>query len=77
LPLKRPWWNERFIENEKRGIVEYSFCDKIIRDMDQELVSDFEVGVKCCSVCKRPMEEHTDEQLMECLSRESMKIGVF
>ena len=77
MPLKRPWWNERFIENEKRGIVEYSFCDKIIRDMDQELVSDFEVGVKCCSVCKRPMGEHTDEQLMECLSRESMKIGVF
>ena len=57
--------------------MEYSFCDKIIRDMDQELVSDFEVGVKCCSVCKRPIEEHTDEQLMECLSRESMKIGVF
>ena len=57
--------------------MEYSFCDKIIRDMDQELVSDFEVGVKCCSVCKRPIEEHTDEQLMECLSIESMKTGVF
>ena len=74
MPLKRPWWNEIFIENEKRGIVEYG---KITRDMDQGLVSDFEVGVKCCSVCKRPIEEHTDEQLMECLSRESMKIGVF
>ena len=57
--------------------MEYSFCDKIIRDVDQGLVSGFEVGVKCCSVCKRPIEEHANEQLMECLSIQSMEVGVF
>ena len=47
----------------------------IIRDMDQGLERDLDV--KCCSVCKRPIEEHANEQLMECLSIQSMEVGVF
>ena len=72
MSLKRPPWNEIFIENEKRGIVEGGI---IIRDMDQGLERDLDV--KCCSVCKRPIEEHANEQLMECLSIQSMEVGVF
>ena len=70
MSLKRPPWNERFIEIEKQRIVEGG---ERVRDMDQE--PKRVLDVKCCPVCKRSIEEHTKEQLVKCLAQENSDLG--
>ena len=70
MPLKRPPWNERFIGIEKQRILE---CDESVKDMDQE--PKRVLDVKYCPVCKRSIEEHTKEQLTNCLVQENIAMG--
>ena len=70
LPLKRPSWNKKSVEIEKKRIAE---CGESVRDMDQE--PKRVLDVKCCTVCKRPIEEHTEEQSAKCLAQENSALG--
>ena len=70
MSLKRPPWNERFIEIEKQRIMEGG---ERVRDTDQE--PKRVLDVKYCTVCKRLIEEHTKEQLAKCLAQENSDLG--
>jgi hypothetical protein len=68
LPLERPPWNKRFVEDEKRRIIPWNdrfIEDEMVKDMGPSSTRVFE---RKCKVCKKLIGKHSKEQLINCYS---------